>query len=67
MYNMKKGGWIKSLVVQSKGQTAMEYIITTMALFGAFLAFYALYSNLVPQQFDTGAKRILSVYDTSSK
>jgi len=44
----------------------MEYVITATALFGAFLAFYALYSNLVPQQFMQGAKIILTVYDTSS-
>ena len=56
---------IKSLLGR-KGQTAIEYIITAGALFGAFLAFYALYSNLVPQQFDQGAKIILSVYSTSS-
>ncbi len=53
-------------VTGRKGQTAIEYVITAGALFGAFLAFYALYSNLVPQQFDQGAKLILSVYDTSS-
>ncbi|MBR3632545.1 MAG: hypothetical protein IKN49_05770 [Elusimicrobiaceae bacterium] len=57
---------VKSLVVNKKGQTAVEYIITAFSLFGAFLAFYALYSNMVPQQFDQGAKVILSVYDTSS-
>lgn len=49
-----------------RGQTAIEYVITAGALFGAFLAFYALYSNLVPRQFDQGAKLILSVYDTGS-
>ncbi len=48
------------------GQTAMEYVIVAAALFGAFASFYALYSNLVPQQFDKGAKVILSVYDTSN-
>lgn len=49
-----------------KGQTAIEYVITAGALFGAFLAFYALYSNLVPQQFDQGAKLILTVYDATN-
>lgn len=53
--------WLK----KSKGQTAIEYVLTAGFLFGAFLAFYALYSNLVPQQFDQGAKIILSVYDAS--
>ena len=57
---------LKVHVTGKKGQTAIEYVITAGALFGAFLAFYALYSNLVPQQFDKGAKVILSVYDTSS-
>lgn len=53
--------WLK----KSKGQTAIEYVLTAGFLFGAFLAFYALYSNLVPQQFDQGAKVILSVYDAN--
>ncbi len=57
---------MKNYLASKKGQTAVEYVITAGALFGAFLAFYALYSNLVPQQFDQGAKLILSVYDTSS-
>lgn len=57
---------MQHLLASQKGQTAIEYVITAGALFGAFLAFYALYSNLVPQQFDKGAKVILSVYDTSS-
>lgn len=49
-----------------KGQTAIEYVLTAGFLFGAFLAFYALYSNLVPQQFDQGAKLILTTYDVSN-
>lgn len=53
--------WLK----KNKGQTAIEYVLTAGFLFGAFLAFYALYSNLVPQQFDQGAKIILSVYDAN--
>jgi len=57
---------LKNQVLSRRGQTAIEYVLTATALFGAFLAFYALYSNLVPQQFDQGAKIILSVYDTSS-
>ena len=48
-----------------RGQTAVEYVLTTAFLFSAFLAFYAFYSNLIPKQFDQGAKVILSVYDTS--
>ncbi len=49
-----------------RGQTAIEYVLTAGFLFGAFLAFYALYSNLVPQQFDQGAKLILTTYDVNS-
>lgn len=49
-----------------KGQTAIEYIITAGALFGAFLAFYALYSNLVPDQFNRGAGKILVTYESSN-
>lgn len=51
---------------EKKGQTAVEYVLTAGFLFGAFLAFYSLYSNLVPQQFDKAAKVILSVYDTGN-
>jgi len=57
---------VKRHLMNRKGQTALEYVITTAALFSAFLAFYAFYSNLVPQQFTQGAKIILSVYDSSS-
>ena len=64
---MNKMQVVKRLLSDGKGQTAIEYVLTTAALFSAFLAFYAFYSNLVPQQFDKGAKVILSVYDTSSK
>lgn len=49
-----------------RGQTAIEYVLTAGFLFGAFLAFYALYSNLVPQQFDQGAQLILTTYDVSN-
>ena len=63
---MSKKCIAKKIVQSRKGQTAIEYIITAGALFGGFLAFYALYSNLVPQQFDQGAKIILSVYDPES-
>ena len=62
---MNKKQLLKRQLLSRKGQTALEYVITATALFGAFLAFYALYSNLVPQQFENGAKVILSVYDTS--
>jgi hypothetical protein len=63
---MNKKQMLKKQITGQKGQSAIEYVITAGALFGAFLAFYAFYSNLVPQQFDQGAKIILSVYDTSS-
>lgn len=63
---MNKMQLVKRQVKSRTGQTAMEYVITTAALFSAFVAFYAFYSNLVPQQFDQGAKIVLSVYDTSS-
>lgn len=62
----KQSGVLQRVTRGKKGQTAIEYVITAGALFGAFLAFYALYSNLVPQQFDQGAKVILSVYDTGN-
>ena len=46
-----------------KGQTAVEYIIVAGMLFSVFLSFYVLYSHLVPQQFDQGAKVILTEYE----
>lgn len=59
---MRKGA-ITHIVKNKKGQTAIEYVITAAALFSAFLAFYAFYSHIIPQQFETGAKVILEVYD----
>jgi len=46
-----------------KGQTTVEYVLTTAALFAAFILFYQLYSHLIPRQFENGAKIILSVYE----
>ena len=63
--NMDKKQVVKRLLLSRKGQNAVEYVLITAALFSAFLGFYAFYSNLVPQQFDKGARIILSVYDTS--
>lgn len=54
---------MKSLVKNKKGQTTVEYIMTTAALFIAFVLFYQLYSHIIPQQFESGAKIILSVYE----
>ena len=48
-----------------KGQTAVEYIITAAGLFTAIISFYVLYSYMVPQQFEEGAKVILKEYDAS--
>ena len=57
---------MKSLVKNKKGQTTVEYIMTTAALFIAFVLFYQLYSNIIPRQFENGAKIILSVYELDS-
>ncbi|MDR0952778.1 MAG: hypothetical protein LBM71_01110 [Elusimicrobiota bacterium] len=51
------------LIKNNKGQTAVEYILTTAALFVAFAIFYKSYSWIVPRQFDNGAKVILAVYE----
>lgn len=64
---MNKKQVIKCLLRSRKGQNAIEYVLITAALFSAFLAFYAFYSNLVPRQFDQGAKIILLPYDTSRR
>ena len=50
-------------VKNKKGQTTVEYILTTAALFVAFILFYQLYSHIIPRQFANGAKIILSVYE----
>ena len=58
---MKKRIWS----LNKKGQTAVEYIVVAAGLFSAIISFYVLYSHLVPQQFDQGAKVILMEYDGS--
>ena len=56
----------KTAIKNDRGQTAIEYVLTAGFLFGAFLAFYALYSNLVPEQFDRGAELILTTYEAGN-
>ena len=51
------------LSLGNKGQTAVEYIVITAGLFAAIISFYVLYSKMVPQQFDQGAKVILTEYE----
>lgn len=53
----------KKVLANKKGQGAVEYIIVAAGLMGAFLSFYVLYSHLVPQQFEQGAKVILTDYN----
>jgi len=55
-----------NLVKNKKGQATVEYILTTAALFVAFILFYQLYSHIIPRQFENGAKVILSVYELDS-
>ncbi len=54
---------MKAAVKNKKGQAVVEYVLTTAALFVAFIIFYQAYSWLVPKQFEQGAKVILSVYE----
>jgi hypothetical protein len=56
---------VKSLPKNKVGQAAVEYILTTAALFGAFVIFYNYYTWIVPRQFENGAKMILTVYETN--
>ena len=49
--------------INNKGQAAVEYIITALALFGAFAIFYKSFSWIAPKQFEQGAKIILAVYE----
>jgi len=51
------------ILKNKKGQTVVEYILTTAMLFTILLLFYISYSNIVPLQFEQGAKVILTVYD----
>ena len=53
------------ILTNKKGQSAVEDIVVAAGLMGAFLSFYVLYSHLVPQQFDQGAKIILTDYSTN--
>ena len=50
-------------IKNKKGQASVEYILTTAALFVAFVLFYKYYSWLVPKQFDQGAKVVLADYE----
>lgn len=50
-------------IKNKKGQGAIEYVMTTAALFVAFVSFYIFYSRIVPLQFEQGAKVILAVYE----
>lgn len=56
---------LRKILKNKKGQSAVEYIIVAAGLMGAFLSFYILYSHLVPQQFDQGARVILTDYSTN--
>lgn len=60
---MKKDA--KGILRSKKGQTAAEYIITAAGIFLAIMAFYIAYSHIVPEQFENGAKLILTDYDAS--
>ncbi|MDR1684133.1 MAG: hypothetical protein LBR90_01545 [Elusimicrobiota bacterium] len=51
------------LLKNKRGQTSVEYVMTTAALFVAFVLFYKYYSWIVPKQFEQGARIILSVYE----
>lgn len=53
----------KKVLNNNKGQGTVEYIIVAAGLMGAFLSFYVLYTHLVPQQFDQGARIILTDYN----
>lgn len=59
---MKRG----KILLNKKGQTAVEYMIVAAGLFTAFISFYVLYSYFVPQQFDEGAKTILTEYEAGN-
>jgi len=52
-------------IKNKKGQAATEYILTTAFLFGVLVSFYVAYSNIIPTQFERGAKLILTVYSES--
>ena len=53
----------KKTLQDKKGQSTTEYIVVGAGLVSAFLSFYVFYSHLVPQQFDQGAKLILTDYN----
>ena len=55
----------KGILRTKKGQTAAEYIVTAAGIFLAIMAFYIAYSHIVPDQFETGAKPILTDYDAN--
>ena len=44
------------------GQTTVEYILTTLILLFVFTSMYKFMGWLLPQQFKSGAKLILTMY-----
>jgi len=46
-----------------KGQTTVEYIVTTVMLFAVLSMFYVFYRKMVPIEYEQGAKVILNVYE----
>ncbi len=52
----------KKVFNNKKGQGTVEYIVVVAGLMGEFLSVYILYSHLVPQQVERGAKMILMDY-----
>ena len=57
--------YAKKILCNQKGQAATEYIVVALGLMGAFLSFYVLYSHLVPEQFEQGARIVLMDYSTN--
>ncbi|MDD2772812.1 MAG: hypothetical protein PHP45_03845 [Elusimicrobiales bacterium] len=45
-----------------RGQTTVEYLLTTLALLFVFTAMYRFFSWFMPRQFRSGASIILKMY-----
>jgi len=56
---------MKKLLAGRKGQTTVEYVLTTAALLVVFISLYKFFNWYVPAQFKAGSKLILSVYQVT--
>jgi hypothetical protein len=63
---MKKNGGTGKRFFGRRGQTTVEYILTTLILLFVFTSMYKFMGWFMPKQFKSGAGLILTMYNPSS-